>query len=53
MAVTLTDLYDVQEQLLEDIDGLRADISGGLFAMLRRAVETDESSPECPVPLWP
>ncbi len=36
MAVTLTDLYDVEEQLIEDIDGLRADISGGLFAMLRR-----------------
>ncbi len=36
MAVTLADLYDMEEQLLEDIDGLRANISGGLFAMLRR-----------------
>ncbi len=35
MAVTLADLYDVEEQLLEEIDGLRAKISRGLFAMLR------------------
>jgi hypothetical protein len=35
MTCTLDDVYDIEEEMLRRIERLRAEINGGLFAMLR------------------